>query len=313
MAVTTEELARGKWPSILAHFGVTVKRNEHGPCPICGGKDRFRFDDKDGRGTYFCNQCGAGNGIQLVQKKTNWTLRKVFVEVEKIAGGMPEAKVQEKKDDPEKRRKMLNEMWNGGRNVSPDDTSGQYLHRRTGLKLFPPTFRFHPALYHAETKSNHPALIAKVADAENRPVAIHRTWLADVEPRKKLTAGTLPPASAIRIMAYEESLGIAEGIETAISAFAIFGIPTWAAISANMLEKWEPPKIVKKVYIFGDNDHNFIGQLAAYRLAYRLRQNEGFEAVRVLIPNVTGADWNDMLTLHGTEIAKRMVAEMKWM
>lgn len=114
-------------------------------------------------------------------------------------------------------------------------------------------------------------------------------------------------------MAYEESLGIAEGIETAISAYAIFGIPTWAAISANMLEKWEPPKIVKKVYIFGDNDHNFIGQLAAYRLAYRLRQNEGFEAVRVLIPNVTGADWNDMLTLHGTEIAKRMVAEMKWM
>jgi len=33
----------------------------------------------------------------------------------------------------------------------------------------------------------------------------------------------------------------------------------------------------------------------------------------VLIPNVTGADWNDMLTLHGTEIAKRMVSEMKWM
>jgi putative DNA primase/helicase len=311
--VTTEELARGKWPSILAHFGVTVKRNEHGPCPICGGKDRFRFDDKDGRGTYFCNQCGAGNGIQLVQKKTNWTLRKVFVEVEKIAGGMPEAKVQEKKDDPEKRRKMLNEMWNGGRNVSPDDTSGQYLHRRTGLKVYPPVLRFHPALYHAETKSNHPALIAKVTDADNKPVAIHRTWIADVSPKKKLTAGTLPPASAIRLLPYEESLGIAEGIETAISAYAIFNIPTWAAISANMLEKWEPPQIVKKVYVFGDNDHNFVGQLAAYRLAYRLRQNEKFEEVRVVIPNVHGADWNDLLTLHGTQDARKMVSEMKWL
>lgn len=313
MAVTAIELARGRWPSILAKVGIDVKKNHHGPCPICGGKDRFRFDDLDGRGTFYCNQCGAGNGVHLMQRKTNWPLSKIFREIEKMAGAMPDVPIQEKKDDPEKRRKMLNEMWTGGRNVSLDDMSGDYLHRRTGLKVFPPVLRFHPALYHAETKSNHPALIAKVTDADNKPVAIHRTWLADVEPKKKLTAGALPLASSIRLFPYEESLGIAEGIETAISAWVIFGIPTWAAISANMLEKWEPPKIVKKVYVFGDNDHNFVGQLSAYRLAYKLRQNETYETVRVLIPNVTGADWNDMLTLHGTEIAKKMVSEMKWL
>lgn len=313
MAVKGIDIAKGKWPSILAHFGIHVKRNRHGPCPMCGGKDRFRFDDLDGRGTFYCNQCGAGNGVHLIQKKTNWDIAKVFREVQKMAGEMPSGVIPQKKDDPEKRRRLLNETWNGGKNVSPDDTSGKYLYERTGMKVFPPAFRFHPALYHAETKSNHPALIAKVTDADNKPVAIHRTWLADIEPRKKLTAGPIPPASAIRIMAYEESLGIAEGIETAISAYAIFGIPTWAAISAGMLEKWEPPKIVKKVYVFGDNDQNFVGQLAAYRLAYKLRQNETYETVRVLIPNVTGADWNDVLTLHGTELAKKMVSEMKWL
>ena len=307
------EIARGKWPSILAQIGISVKRNHHGPCPLCGGTDRFRFDDLDGRGTYYCNQCGAGNGVQLMQRKTNWPMAKVMKEIERMAGVLPTEPIQEKRDDPEKRRKQLNEMWQGGKNVSRDDVVGEYLNSRTGLKVYPPVLRFHPALYHAETKSNHPAMIAKVTDQDNKPVAIHRTWIADVEPNKKLTAGTLPPASAIRLLPYEESLGIAEGIETAISAWAIFGIPTWAAISANMLEKWEPPQIVKKVYVFGDNDHNFVGQLSAYRLAYRLRQNDKFDEVRVVIPNIRGADWNDLLSLHGTQDARKMVSEMKWL
>lgn len=307
------DLARGRWPMILAHIGIPVKKNIHGPCPLCGGQDRFRFDDKDGRGTYYCNQCGAGNGVQLMQKKTNWPIAKVFTEIEKIVGNAPINPVEEKKDDAEKRRKMLNEMWQGGRNISSDDKAQSYLYARTGLRVFPPVLRFHPTLYHAETKSNHPAMIAKVTDLDNRPVAIHRTWMENVTPKKKITAGPLPSGSAIRLMPYEEALGIAEGIETAISAFAIFGIPTWAAISANMMEKWEPPKIIKKVYIFGDNDHNFVGQLAAYRLGYRLRQNQDFETVKVVIPNITGADWNDVLTLHGTEDAKKLVQEMKWL
>lgn len=303
---------RGKWPSILAQMGINVKRNHHGPCPLCGGKDRFRFDDLDGRGTYYCNQCGAGNGIQLAQKKTNWPMSKLVKEIQKMAGTAPVEMPPERKEDAEKRRKMLNDLWQGGRNVSRDDTSGEYLHHRTGLKVFPPVLRFHPSVYHAETKASHPALIAKVTDQDNRPVAIHRTWLAEIEPKKKLTAGSIPAGSAIRLFPYEESIGIAEGIETAISAWAVFNIPTWAAISATMLEKWEPPKAATKIFIFGDNDHNFTGQLSAYRLAHRLRQNDRFEIVKVVIPNIVGADWNDVLMLLGTEKAKGLVQEMKW-
>ncbi|MGL6422717.1 primase-helicase zinc-binding domain-containing protein [Aeromonas caviae] len=40
--------ARGQWPFILAELGLSVpKRGQHGPCPACGGKDRFRLDDKE--------------------------------------------------------------------------------------------------------------------------------------------------------------------------------------------------------------------------------------------------------------------------
>ena len=49
-----KELAIGMWPQILPALGVGrgFLENKHGPCPLCGGKDRYRFDDKNGRGTF---------------------------------------------------------------------------------------------------------------------------------------------------------------------------------------------------------------------------------------------------------------------
>ena len=64
-----------QWSEILVGLGIDpqflVRR--HGPCPACGGKDRFRFDDLEGRGTFYCNQCGAGDGIRLLQNVFGWT------------------------------------------------------------------------------------------------------------------------------------------------------------------------------------------------------------------------------------------------
>ena len=58
----------GKWEFILQSLGIKIPEGgKHGPCPKCGGKDRFRFDNKDGRGTWFCNHCGSGDGIDIVK------------------------------------------------------------------------------------------------------------------------------------------------------------------------------------------------------------------------------------------------------
>lgn len=59
----------GRWPEVLPMVGITVPLNPRAqvPCPACGGKDRFRFDDQ-GAGLHFCNQCGAGDGLDLVKK-----------------------------------------------------------------------------------------------------------------------------------------------------------------------------------------------------------------------------------------------------
>jgi putative DNA primase/helicase len=85
------ERARNRWPEILPVLGIDVSflRNRHGPCPACGGKDRFRFDNKGGDGTYYCNQCGAGDGITLVRKVNGWDFKTACDEIVRIIGTTP--------------------------------------------------------------------------------------------------------------------------------------------------------------------------------------------------------------------------------
>lgn len=64
--------AAGNWPYVLAGLSINVpdSSRRHAPCPACGGTDRFRFDD-NGRGSFICNQCGAGDGLDLIKKVNN--------------------------------------------------------------------------------------------------------------------------------------------------------------------------------------------------------------------------------------------------
>ena len=75
-AAAVTAAAHGQWREILTANGVNLPSgSHHGPCPICmAGKDRFRFDDKEGRGTWVCNQCGAGDGLSLYQQATGQTM-----------------------------------------------------------------------------------------------------------------------------------------------------------------------------------------------------------------------------------------------
>lgn len=70
------EAAYGRWNEILNYFGITVSSitTKHTPCPVCGGTDRFRFQNKCNRsglldGRWVCNTCSEGkllNGFKLV-------------------------------------------------------------------------------------------------------------------------------------------------------------------------------------------------------------------------------------------------------
>ncbi|ENA4554681.1 hypothetical protein ABGQ05_002066 [Escherichia coli] len=69
--------AEGQWPLILRRLVIDAPPvGQGGPCPACGGDDRFTFDDKEGRGTFICRKCPdetdayyqAGDGLELVRR-----------------------------------------------------------------------------------------------------------------------------------------------------------------------------------------------------------------------------------------------------
>lgn len=292
----TLDAARGKWRGILLQLGLPEVHltARHGPCPLCGGEDRFRFDNKHGNGSYICNQCGAGTGMQLLQKVKGWDFRTAASEVDKVLGNVQADAVKPAMDD-EKRRKLLNDLWRAGKPIQADCMAGFYLASR-GVGLCDcPDLRFVEQCP-APDGVKRPAMIALVRDAEGKPANIHRTFLglsgkADMDNPRAMMPGPVPDGSAVRLFPVAERMGIAEGVETAYAASKRFGLPVWSAIDAGKLAKWQPPAGCKSVVVFGDNDRSFTGQAAAFTLANRLAVR-GFE-VSVQIPEQEGTDWAD--------------------
>ena len=130
-----KDRAVGQWRGILSALGVPDKalRNRHGPCPMCGGKDRFRFDDKGGRGTWFCSHCGAGDGIEFVKRHQGVEFRDAARLIEQHIGTVPVIRADgSKAQDNAQKRAELAEMWKRSRAIGPDDLAGRYLFDRVG-------------------------------------------------------------------------------------------------------------------------------------------------------------------------------------
>lgn len=88
--------ASGRWPELLMDLGglsAEQLTNRHQPCPACGGTDRYRWDNDDGAGGWFCNQCGGknhtgggGSGIDLLMRVQRWDLKQALSAVERHLG-----------------------------------------------------------------------------------------------------------------------------------------------------------------------------------------------------------------------------------
>lgn len=287
--------AQGKWPGIYSALGINVGDGRHGPCPInsCGGKDRFRMDDKEGRGTWICNNCGAGDGFVLVQKVLGCDIKGAFEAVEKVLGICPVNPItQERKATPEEFQALLKKSSK----VKKGDPVFKYLQGR-GLLLekIPDQIYFTSHAYEYETKKEQDAMLAIFRDPKGEGLTIHRTFIKDGKkmdiqsPRKVMTPvnGKKMTGGAVRLYdGKPEVLGVCEGIETAIAVHEMYGVVMWACLNANMLEAWEPPDWIIAVKIYSDNDWHYVGQSAAYNLARRLSAKPYELKVTVHLPNM---------------------------
>lgn len=331
-----KQAACGNWKTLLEVFGVSpaLLTGRHGPCPACGGKDRFRFDDKGGAGTFFCNQCGAGDGIKLVRQLTGWDYRQ---SMEAIAGRLglsddyrdyhdvaiviprPAPKVvvpQRNQRATEKIEKVLA----GCVPPTSDTVTHRYITVTRGLRplpTVPSVIGHHPGLDYWEEDEqipdtynlvgNYPAMVALVSALNGETVNLHRTYLTE-DARQAFPKGSkrdskkwMTPVyegatsgGAIRLSAPTDELGISEGIETGLACQLMAGIPVWSALSTTGMRTIRIPSTVRKVIVFGDSDQ--AGKEAAHFLAERL-QHEG-HTVQTRIPAGAGEDWLDVFNKH---------------
>jgi len=292
--------AEGHWRELLPQLGVDARYlvNRHGPCPICDGKDRFRWDDQNNGGGFICGQCGSGDGFDLAIKVTGQTFKQLADKIDQILGHNSGAYTAEIDLSEVRNRHAMQRAWEAARRPSLYGPVAAYLEERVGCLW--PSLSIREAFY-----GGRPQMVCVVIDhTGTRSVNVHSTLLnqdgtkADVERPKLVMKGTLPDGCAIRLGPIKAVMGVAEGIETAISAAIMFDMPVWACVNGNLLSKWIPPTQAEQITVFGDNDANFTGQSKAYHLANRL-EVQYKRRVNVMIPPVAGEDWNDIL--HKTQ------------
>jgi len=304
----TVDAARGKWRGILMALGIDEHflQRRQGPCPVCGGDTRFRFDDNEGDGTYYCNHCGPGSGITLAQLYTGQDFKDVATRIDGLVGNITPDKVSTI-TDAEKLEKAKARLKRIQSELLPAAGTPVevYLNNR-GLELTP-ALKHHPNFpfwEHRDGKmveiGRYNAMVARFVLPDGQPATFHITFLtsdgrkADVPSQKKiLTPITAMDGGAVRLFPVAEHIGIAEGIENALACRKIYGIPTWATLNELMMRRFIPPEGVKRVTIFGDKDSTYVGDSAAYALARDLVRKK--YAVDVIMPKEKDKDFNEVL------------------
>lgn len=289
----TVDFVKQNIPAVLEFYALPpITRGVHfkGECPCCGSKKSFRIDNKTGNGDWIC-KCGAGNIWKLLEIVTGKQFKDLAHEIDKEFGntfdGVP-------KKDFSPNQKLNNAMANWKKAEPLKDTNvKEYLLER-GITTLPAR----------AVKCLNGNMFAIATDENGIPHYSHETMLdgnkkANVEVQKKLLGlqenSEYANSVAIRLFDVSSTLGIAEGIETALSAAQIYGCNVWSTINSGNMKKFKAPLGVNHLIIFADNDKNGTGLAAAMTCGNKnILSNNDVEKVTI---RWTGQveDFNDML------------------
>ena len=159
-----------------------------------------------------------------------------------------------------------------------------------------PDLMFHPDLPDFDSRRGWPGMIAipRLPDGTRAP-GIHRTFLledgsAKAPPGRKMLGSVRDGVVRLFPMPEDGHIGIAEGIETALAAHALFGTAVWAALSVDGLARFQWPLGTRRVTVFADAGD--AGRQAAATLADRLNRAD---IPSDIVWPLHGDDFNDDL------------------
>ena len=178
-----------------------------------------------------------------------------------------------------------------------DSPAAVYLASR-GLAFACCDLRYHPRTPLGPSGSVRflPAMLAAVRN-DLGILAVHRTFLDSKTgrlaafDRPKRALGSLGTGAVRLAVPREGRLGLAEGIESGLSAQALFGISCWATLGNERFGLVTIPESVRELYLFVDADAG--GALAEARA----RASYARDGLRIVThrPPIEGHDWNDVL------------------
>lgn len=205
----------------------------------------------------------------------------------------PSVRLKPEREDEERSARMRR-LWEESQPIA-GTIAERYLRMRAieGELPGPDVLRFHPRMTSLEDRARRPALVAGLVDSEACLQGIQVTLLtAQGAAKAKLatprrTIGRLMGAY-VRIDAPSDTLLVAEGLETALSARRALGASAWALLSAENLAQFEPPPVIDRLIIAADNDD--AGLAAAARLSARVKTTL---ACDLALPPNDFSDWND--------------------
>lgn len=317
----TVEAAKGQWAMIFEHYGlppITGKNHFKGKCPLCDSIGKFRIDDRDGAGTWIC-KCGSGDGMKLVTETQGKPFNEICREIDELIGNtFTRLTVPVTSSASSLRTKVQNKF--GKLQPLRGTTGAVYLNARGIFSLPLEAIRFNDKQRYAGNV--YQSLYALATDDKGELCYLHQTLLdgakkADIGKSAKRQKSLQEDnyldharSVAIRMFPVASTLGIAEGIETALSAHQIYNVNTWATMTANFMKKFRVPAGVKHLIIFADRDENSAtGLAAAYECAHaNLLAKNDLQRVSVYWPDHD--DFNNML-MNGDQVRELVFHKKK--
>ena len=302
-------------------------------CPVNGGTDGFRlFIDANDTGGGVKHSLGVfPQGIDLLMWVNDWNFVQTYDSLNDWLGGdscslsqpsrvlpsIPELSIEE----VAKRRSWLNSIWSESLSLSSSEAEPAMRYFTSRCINFSAMssrdIRFHPSLSYTnydtgEYLGRFGAILSLLRNNNGQPVTLHRTYLDsdgfklnlgnDLDCRKMCPpVDRKVPGRHIRMFEpVDGTIGICEGIETAMAIYEATSIPVWPCISASMMQSFSPPPGIKKVLNFIDKDRNNAAQNSAEKLRENFSRDDCqlidlLPPTPILSSDSKGVDWADQL------------------